>query len=109
MRAIVHTQQEERLGDVLRLRAQLERAQGRRLDVPVLPAHPALAALLPGGGLRPGAAYSVAPSASLLFALLGPPSRAGSWCGAVGMPQFGAEAAEAMGVDLERLVLIPDP
>ena len=105
----MRAQQEERSGDVLRLRAQLERAQGRKLDAPVLPAHPALASLLPGGGLRPGAAYSLSSSASLLFSLLAPLSQAGSWCGAVGMPQFGAEAAERMGVDLARLVLIPDP
>ena len=43
-------------GTVARLRAQLERVQGRRLDAPVLPVHPALAPLLPGGGLRPGSA-----------------------------------------------------
>ncbi|HWM15442.1 MAG TPA: hypothetical protein VNP97_02525 [Microbacterium sp.] len=96
-------------GDVLRLRAQLERVQGRRLDAPVLPVHPALAALLPGGGLRPGSAYSIAPSASLLFALLAAASQAGSWCGVVGVPRLGVEAAEGLGVDLSRLVLIPDP
>ena len=96
-------------GDVVRLRAQLERVQGRRLDAPVLPVLPALASLLPGGGLRPGSAYSIAPSSSLLFALLAAASQAGSWCGVVGMPQLGAEAAERLGVDLSRLVLIPDP
>ncbi len=96
-------------GDVVRLRAQLERVQGRRLDAPVLPVLPALASLLPGGGLRPGSAYSIAPSASLLSALLAAASQAGSWCGVVGVPQLGAEAAERLGVDLSRLVLIPDP
>lgn len=96
-------------GEVLRLRAQLERVQGRRIDAPVLPTHPALAELLPGGGLRPGSAYSIAPSASLLLALLARPSREGSWCGVIGMPELGAEAAEQIGVDLSRLVLIPDP
>ncbi|WP_137843981.1 hypothetical protein [Microbacterium sp. 2FI] len=95
--------------DVQRLRAQLERVQGRKLDAPVLPVHPALASLLPGGGLRPGAAYSLPRSTSLLLALLAQPSQSGSWCGVVGMPQLGAEAAEALGVDLSRLVLIPDP
>lgn len=96
-------------GDVLRLRAQVERVQGRRLDAPVLPVLPALAPLLPGGGLRPGSAYSIDPSASLLFALLAAASQTGSWCGVVGMPQLGAEAAERVGVDLSRLVLIPEP
>lgn len=95
--------------EVRRLRAQLDRMQGRRLDAPVLPVAPALADLLPGGGLRPGAVYSLSRSTSLLLALLAVPSQAGSWCGVVGMPQLGAEAAEAMGVDLSRLVLIPEP
>ncbi len=96
-------------GDVASLRAQLERVQGRRLGAPVLPVHPALAALLPGGGLRPGAAYSLSRSTSLMLALMSQPSQAGSWCGVVGMPRLGAEAAERLGVDLSRLVLIPDP
>lgn len=95
--------------EVTRLRAQLERVQGRRLDAPVLPVHPALADLLPGGGLRPGSAYSLGSSTSLLFALLARPSQDGSWCGVVGIPRLGAEAAENAGVDLSRLVLIPDP
>lgn len=116
MRAIVQLTTEapeqtvlEPLSEVARLRAQLERVQGRRLDAPVLPVHPALASLLPGGGLRPGAAYSLSRSTSLLLALLAQPSQSGSWCGVVGVPRLGAEAAEGLGVDLSRLVLIPDP
>ncbi|WP_374940930.1 hypothetical protein [Microbacterium sp. zg.Y1084] len=95
--------------DVQRLRAQLERVQGRRMDAPVLPADPALAGLLPGRGLRPGSAYALGSSLTLLSALLAPPSQAGSWCGVVGMPEFGAEAAERVGVALDKLVLIPEP
>ena len=95
--------------EIAALRAKLERVQGRRLDAPVLPTHPALAELLPGGGLRPGAAYSLAPSMSLLLALMARPSQEGTWCGVIGMPEFGAEAAERLGVALERLVLVPDP
>lgn len=94
---------------VQHLRAQVDRMQGRRLDAPVLPVPSALAGLLPGGGLRPGSVYSLSRSTSLLLALLALPSQSGSWCAAVGMPTLGAEAAEAMGVDLSRLVLIPDP
>ena len=97
------------LGEIAALRAKLERVQGRRLDAPVLPTHPALAELLPGGGLRPGAAYSLPPSMSLLLALMARPSQDGTWCGVIGMPEFGAEAAERLGVALERLVLVPDP
>src|SRR5918993_3139917 len=112
MRAIVQltaSHQPEPVDDVTRLRAQVERVQGRKLDAPVLPVHPALAGLLPGGGLRPGAAYSLSRSTSLLLALLAQPSQSGSWCGVIGMPRLGAEAAEGLGVDLSRLVLIPDP
>ncbi|MFT4297549.1 MAG: hypothetical protein QM582_19270 [Micropruina sp.] len=76
---------------------------GRRLPVP-----PALAELLPGGGLTPGSAYSVTPGA-LLLALLAEPSREGSWCGAIGLPELGAEAAEQAGLDLGRLALVPRP
>ncbi|MBA2956508.1 hypothetical protein GON03_00565 [Nocardioides sp. MAH-18] len=71
---------------------------------PPLETHPALAGLVQ---LRAGAAYSV-DSATLALALLAGPSRAGGWCGVVGVPDFGAEAAVALGVDLERTVLVPD-
>jgi hypothetical protein len=95
--------------EVSALRAQLERMQGHRLDEPVLPTHPAFSPLLPGGGLRPGAAYALASSTSLLLALMARPSQDGVWCAAVGMPDLGAEAAERYGLDLERLVLVPEP
>lgn len=101
---------QEQSDALAQLRVRVERAQGRKLDAPVLPVHPALAPLLPGGGLRPGSAYALTRgSMSLLLALLAEASRAGSWCAAVGMPGLGAEAAERLGVDLSRLVLIPDP
>ncbi|MGZ0713098.1 hypothetical protein ACWPKO_32655 (plasmid) [Coraliomargarita sp. W4R53] len=95
--------------DLASLRAQLERVQGRKLDAPVLPVHPALAELLPGGGLMPGGVYSLSGATSLLFGLLARPSQDGSWCGVVGMPDVGVEAAERLGVDLGRLVLVPEP
>lgn len=108
MRAIVRHQAMPS-ADVHELRARLERVQGRRMEAPVLPTHPALADLLPGGGLRAGSMYSLAPSTSLLLALLARPTQEGSWCGVVGMPELGAEAAEHLGVDLSRLVLVPHP
>jgi hypothetical protein len=108
MKAIVQDRAEA-VRDVHELRARLERMQGRRLDAPVLPTHPAFSSLLPGGGLRPGSAYALTRSASLLLALMARPSQDGAWCGVVGMPDLGAEAAERYGLDLDRLVFVPDP
>ncbi|MGH3097124.1 MAG: hypothetical protein ACRDMV_14145 [Streptosporangiales bacterium] len=74
-----------------------------------LPVLPALADLLPGGGLRRGASYTVQGSPALALALLAGPSAAGSWCAAVGAPALGMEAAAELGVDLGRLALVPAP
>ena len=46
---------------------------------------------------------------SLLLGLMSRPSQDGSWCAVIGIPELGAEAAESLGVDLGRLVLVPDP
>ena len=75
----------------------------------VLPTHPAVSELLAGTGLRGGSAYSVRGSSALVMAMMAGPSAEGAWCGVVGLPSFGAEAARGLGVDLERLVLVPDP
>jgi len=91
------------------LQARIDALQRTTLDSKLTPTHEALADLLPDGGLKEGAAYSVSPSSALVMALLAGPSAAGSWCGVVGMPEFGVEAAEAMGLDLDRLVLVPSP
>jgi hypothetical protein len=74
-----------------------------------LPTHPAVSELLGGSSLRGGSVYSVRGSAALVMALMAGPSADGAWCGVVGVPSFGAEAARGLGVDLERLVLVPDP
>lgn len=100
---------DERAGEVLRLRREIGRMQRRRSDTPVLPLPPALAALLPGRGLQTGTVYTVAPSPSLLFALMSAASQRGLWCAAVGMPTLGVEAAAASGIDLGRFVLVPHP
>jgi hypothetical protein len=91
------------------LQQRIRSMQATKLDSRLLPTHPALAELLPGGGLKQGAMYSVESSATLLLALLAGPSAAGSWCGVVGVPEFGIEAAASFGIDLERLVLVPSP
>jgi hypothetical protein len=100
---------DERAGDVLRLRREIARMQRRRSDDAVLPLHPVLQGLLPERGLQTGAVYSVSPSPSLIFALLSAVSQRGSWCAAVGMPTLGLEAAASFGVELSRLILVPDP
>jgi hypothetical protein len=91
------------------LQQRIRSMQATKLDSRLLPTHPALAELLPGGGLKQGAMYSVESSATLLLALLAGPSAAGSWCGVVGVPEFGVEAAASFGIDLDRLVLVPSP
>lgn len=70
---------------------------------------PALAGLLPGGGLRRGSTVAVAGSTSLALALLAGPSAAGSWCAAVGLPSLGLLAAAEVGVAVGRLALVASP
>ncbi|MBC7591294.1 MAG: hypothetical protein H7226_09680 [Salinibacterium sp.] len=96
-------------GRVAELQARIRSMQATKLDSRLIPTHPAIAELLPGGGLQQGAAYSVESSAMLLMTLLAAPSAAGSWCAVVGVPEFGVEAASHFGVDLDRLVLVPRP
>ncbi len=95
--------------EVQRLKTRIRQMQSARLGTRSLPTHPALAGLLPEGALKEGAAYSVAPSSSLVLALLAGPSAAGAWCAVVGMPELGVEAAAQFGIDLDRLVLVPHP
>lgn len=97
------------LASVPELRERIRRLQTPTLDTRSIPTHPVIARLLPGGALKEGATYSVDRSLTLLMLLLAAPSAAGSWCGVVGVPEFGVEAAAGFGVDLERLVLVPEP
>jgi hypothetical protein len=94
---------------VQQLQERIRGMQATKLQSNRIPTHPAIADLLPGGGLQEGATYSVAGSGALLMALLAGPSAAGSWCGVVGVPEFGVEAASRFGIDLERLVFVPHP
>ncbi|GAA2221688.1 hypothetical protein N1031_02670 [Herbiconiux moechotypicola] len=91
------------------LQSRIREMQATRLDTRAVATHPALAGLLPGGSLRAGAAYSVTGSTALVMALMAGPSADGVWCGVVGLPDFGVEAAAGFGVDLERLALVPHP
>lgn len=63
--------------------------------------HPALRPVFPGG-LKPDV-YALTGVTSVGFGLL-----ASGWCGVVGLPELGVEAAHEWGVDLSRLVLVPD-
>lgn len=96
--------------DVVReLQARIRRMQRNKLDTRELPTDPALADLLPGGALAAGSTYSVIDSTTLALGMLQGPSAAGAWCAVVGMPDLGVEAAAGLGIDLERLVLVPHP
>jgi len=75
----------------------------------VLPVAAPLARALPSGGLTRGSVVSVLGqgATSLLYTLLAGP--AGCWSALVGMPGLGLAAAAELGVDLNRVALIPDP
>ena len=91
------------------LQARIRSLERTTLQSRALPTLSALEPLLPGGALKAGAVYSVAGSLSLSMAMMAAPSQSGSWCAVIGIPEFGAEAAARIGVDLDRLVLVPDP
>lgn len=99
----------ERVDEVRGLQARIREMQATKLDSRALDTAPTVAGLLPGGSLKTGVAYAIEGSTSLAMALMAGPSQAGAWCGVVGVPTFGAEAAAAAGIDLERLALVPYP
>ncbi|WP_111765267.1 hypothetical protein [Nakamurella deserti] len=79
----------------------------------VVPMLSPLDTLLPEGGLPRGSVVSLQPEdgatglTSLLFTLLAGPSK--PWSALVGFGDLGLAAAAELGVDLTRLVLVPDP
>jgi hypothetical protein len=88
----------------------------------LLPVVPPLAGLFPEGGLRRGSTIVVTgdpradpvtdPEAgvvSLALAMVAAASAAGSWCAFAGVGDLGALAAHDLGVDLDRLSLVPRP
>lgn len=74
----------------------------------LLPVAAPLAPLLPDGALRRGTVVACAGEAalSLVLALAGRASAAGSWCGMVGIGDPGVVAAAGYGVDPGRLVVV---
>lgn len=104
----------EKIDEVRELQARIRAMQSTTLDSRALDTSPTIAGLLPGGSLKTGVAYVIEGSTSLgstsmAMALMAGPSQAGAWCGVVGVPTFGTEAAKAAGIDLERLALAPYP
>jgi hypothetical protein len=99
-----------------------------------LPVPRELTGLFPGGGLPRGGTVLLGPPlapdgllgfastgqgsapasgttglTSLLLLLLAGPSSRGYWCAVVGLPELGLVAAAELGVNLDRLVLVPRP
>ncbi len=84
-------------------------AQDRLLPLPA-----SLVRLFPEGGLRRGSTVVIGRGTSpgmtsLALALLSGPCAGGSWCAVVGAPDIGLVAAGQLGIDLERLVVVPSP
>ena len=75
----------------------------------VLPVLPALRDLFPYGGLQRGSVVAVPGSGLLSLAIAAGASAAGAWCGVVGLPELGVQAAAGVGVDPGRLLLVGEP
>ncbi|MBC7290019.1 MAG: hypothetical protein H5T83_01615 [Actinotalea sp.] len=98
---------EERTGELSGrrpARTEVEETSPRLLPVPA-----GLGALLPDGALRRGSTVVVAGSTSLALGLLGEVSRSGGWVALVGLPDAGVLAAHQLGLDLDRVALVPAP
>lgn len=107
--ALAQVESADQVAQITRLRAQIGQMQRRTAEPERVPVPGPLARLFPTGGLRPGAAYALPDSPSLLLALAGEASHAGSWCAFVGMPDLSMQAATSHGVAADRVALIPDP
>lgn len=75
----------------------------------VLEVPPALADLLPRGGLARGSVVSVDGASSVLLSLLASVTGSGKHAAIIGLPKLGLLAATEMGADLARCALIPTP
>ncbi|GAB3296716.1 hypothetical protein EK0264_15325 [Epidermidibacterium keratini] len=84
-------------------------APGTEVNHQLIPVLPGLAGVLGEPGLRAGASYLIESSLSLALALMAQVSREGAWAAAIGLPDLGAQAAAGLGIDLDRLALIPEP
>jgi len=93
----------------VRTAAQLREPSPEAGNGELLAVLPELARLLPGGGLRRGSTVAVRGATSLVLALLAAATRDGSWAAVTGLPELGLAAAAELGVDLERIALVPHP
>ncbi len=86
----------------------LQRAS--RLNPMHIPVLPAFESLLPERGLRPGSMTSVSGigATSIALALISKASE-NTWTAVVGMPELGLRAGAELGLDLDKLVIVPDP
>lgn len=107
--ALAQIESADQVAQITRLRTQIGQMQRRPATPERNPVPAPLAGLFPSRGLRPGAAYTLSDSPSLMLALAGEISRSGSWCAFVGMPDLSMQAAESHGVAVDRLALIPSP
>jgi hypothetical protein len=76
--------------------------------LPALPVLPALGELLPGG-LPRGTVAAAGGWGLLCLALAAGASAAGAWCAVAGVPRLGVTAAAGVGLDPDRMLVIPDP
>lgn len=96
-------------GGLIRAGGEIGPGQGPVTGADLLPVLPALADLLPHGAFRRGSVVATDGWSLLPLALASGPAASGAWCAAIGVPEFGVAAAADAGLDLERLLLIPDP
>ncbi len=95
--------------DMAAVSAQLRELVSEQPREGLLPVLPVVGGLLPGGGLRRGCVVAVERSGLLCMTLAAGVSAAGAWCAVVGMPRLGVLAAAEAGVDVDRLLLVPEP
>lgn len=92
----------------------VRRASSLEQSHALLPVSPALRDLLPEGGLRRGTTVHVdggprRPGATALaLALVAAASADGAWAAVVGLPDAGLAAASELGLQVQRLALVPD-
>lgn len=88
------------------LRSRIRQLEAAHLAAQRFPVSGSLSSLLPQG-LLAGSSYAVLGSTTLALSMIARASAEGAWCGVLGMPDLGTEAASGLGIDLQRLVLVP--